>query len=39
MVLVHDAARPLVPVELVERVAAVRARGGAVVPGLPVPTP
>lgn len=37
VVLVHDAARPLVPVELVERVAgAVRAGAPAVVPALPV---
>ncbi len=37
VVLVHDAARPLVPVELVDRVtAAVRTGADAVVPGLPV---
>lgn len=37
VVLVHDAARPLVPAELVTAVvAAVRAGHGAVVPGLPV---
>ena len=37
VVLVHDAARPLVPVELVDRVAAaVRDGADAVVPGLPV---
>ncbi len=37
VVLVHDAARALVPVEVVESVvAAVRAGAGAVVPGLPV---
>jgi 2-C-methyl-D-erythritol 4-phosphate cytidylyltransferase len=37
VVLVHDAARALVPPELVERViAAVRAGAGAVVPALPV---
>lgn len=37
VVLVHDAARPLVPVDLVERVAgAVRAGAPAVVPGLPL---
>ncbi len=37
VVLVHDAARPLVPVALVESViAAVRAGAGAVVPGLAV---
>lgn len=37
IVLVHDAARPLVPVSLVEAVvAAVRAGADAVVPGLPV---
>lgn len=37
VVLVHDAARPLVPADLVRRVAAaVRAGHGAVVPGLPV---
>jgi len=37
VVLVHDAARALVPAELVERVvAAVRAGAGAVVPALPV---
>lgn len=37
VVLVHDAARPLVPVELVDRVAAaVRHGAAAVVPGLPV---
>ena len=37
IVLVHDAARPLAPVELIEAVAAaVRAGAGAVVPGLPV---
>ncbi|MCU0265371.1 MAG: 2-C-methyl-D-erythritol 4-phosphate cytidylyltransferase [Actinomycetia bacterium] len=37
VVLVHDAARPLVPVELVDRVAAaVRHGAPAVVPGLPV---
>lgn len=37
IVLVHDAARPLVPVETVEAViAAVRAGAGAVVPGLPL---
>lgn len=36
-VLVHDAARPLVPVDLVEAVAsAVAAGAGAVVPGVPV---
>lgn len=38
VVLVHDAARALVPVELVESVvAAVRAGAGAVVPGVAVP--
>jgi 2-C-methyl-D-erythritol 4-phosphate cytidylyltransferase len=37
IVLVHDAARPLVPAEVIERViAAVRAGHEAVVPGLPV---
>jgi 2-C-methyl-D-erythritol 4-phosphate cytidylyltransferase len=37
VVLVHDAARPLAPVELVDAVAAaVRAGADAVVPGLPV---
>jgi 2-C-methyl-D-erythritol 4-phosphate cytidylyltransferase len=37
IVLVHDAARPLAPVELVDAVAAaVRAGADAVVPGLPV---
>jgi 2-C-methyl-D-erythritol 4-phosphate cytidylyltransferase len=37
VVLVHDAARPLVPVELVDAIAAaVRAGSPAVVPGLPV---
>lgn len=37
VVLVHDAARPLVPVDLVDAVvAAVRAGSPAVVPGLPV---
>ncbi len=37
VVLVHDAARPLAPVELVDRVAAaVRGGADAVVPGLPV---
>jgi 2-C-methyl-D-erythritol 4-phosphate cytidylyltransferase len=37
IVLVHDAARPLAPVELIEAVAAaVRAGAPAVVPGLPV---
>jgi len=37
VVLVHDAARPLAPVELVDRVAAaVRDGADAVVPGLPV---
>jgi 2-C-methyl-D-erythritol 4-phosphate cytidylyltransferase len=37
VVLVHDAARPLVPVEMVEAVAAaVRAGAPAVVPGLPL---
>ncbi len=37
VVLVHDAARPLVPAELVSAVvSAVRAGHGAVVPGLPV---
>lgn len=37
VVLVHDAARPLVPPELVRRVVlAVRSGHGAVVPGLPV---
>ena len=37
VVLVHDAARPLVPVELVDAVAsAVRAGAGAVIPVLPV---
>lgn len=37
IVLVHDAARPLAPVELADAVAAaVRAGAGAVVPGLPV---
>lgn len=37
VVLVHDAARPLVPVETVESViAAVRAGASAVVPGLPL---
>lgn len=37
VVLVHDAARALVPVEQVERVvSAVRAGAGAVVPGVPV---
>jgi 2-C-methyl-D-erythritol 4-phosphate cytidylyltransferase len=37
VVLVHDAARPLVPPELVQRVVgAVRSGHGAVVPGLPV---
>lgn len=37
VVLVHDAARPLVPVELVEAVAAaVRGGAGAVIPVLPV---
>jgi 2-C-methyl-D-erythritol 4-phosphate cytidylyltransferase len=37
VVLVHDAARPLVPPELVQRVvSAVRSGHGAVVPGLPV---
>lgn len=37
IVLVHDAARPLVPAEVIERViAAVRAGHGAVVPGLAV---
>ena len=37
VVLVHDAARPLVPVELVDAVAAaVRAGADGVVPGLPV---
>lgn len=36
-VLVHDAARPLVPVELVDAVAAaIRAGAGAVIPALPV---
>ena len=36
-VLVHDAARPLVPVELVDAVAAaIRAGAEAVIPGLPV---
>ncbi|GAA1859724.1 2-C-methyl-D-erythritol 4-phosphate cytidylyltransferase [Myceligenerans crystallogenes] len=37
VVLVHDAARPLIPADLVQRVVkAVRAGHGAVVPGLPV---
>jgi 2-C-methyl-D-erythritol 4-phosphate cytidylyltransferase len=37
IVLVHDAARPLAPVELVDSVAAaVRSGAGAVIPGLPV---
>jgi 2-C-methyl-D-erythritol 4-phosphate cytidylyltransferase len=36
VVLVHDAARPLVDVDLVEAVAAAAARGGAAVPVLPV---
>lgn len=37
VVLVHDAARPLVPLEVFERVtAAVRATGGGVIPVLPV---
>ena len=37
VVLVHDAARPLAPVELIDAVAsAVRAGADAVVPGLPV---
>jgi 2-C-methyl-D-erythritol 4-phosphate cytidylyltransferase len=37
VVLVHDAARPLVPTDLVQRVVgAVRSGHGAVVPGMPV---
>ena len=37
VVLVHDAARPLVPIDLIDAVAtAVRAGAGAVVPALPV---
>lgn len=36
IVLVHDAARPLVPRDVVERVVAAARRTGAAVPGLPV---
>ncbi len=37
LVLVHDAARPFVERELIDRVLAVAARGAAAVPGLPLP--
>jgi len=36
LVLVHDAARPFVSRELIDRVLAVAARGAAAVPGLPL---
>ena len=36
LVLVHDAARPFVPAELIDRVLAVAARGAAAVPGVPL---
>ena len=37
LVLVHDAARPFVERDLIDRVLAVAARGAAAVPGLPLP--
>jgi 2-C-methyl-D-erythritol 4-phosphate cytidylyltransferase len=37
LVLVHDAARPFVERQLIDRVLAVAARGAAAVPGLPLP--
>lgn len=37
LVLVHDAARPLVPKALIDAVAAAAGRSGAAAPGLPIP--
>jgi 2-C-methyl-D-erythritol 4-phosphate cytidylyltransferase len=36
LVLVHDAARPFVPSDVIDRVLAVAARGAAAVPGVPL---
>lgn len=36
MVLVHDAARPLVPADVIDRVLREAARSGAAIPGLPI---